>query len=119
MLPLVIADGSAPWPNFARVAMDSTRDRAVRRQAMLGLGEASVARLGLADAASGASDEDDVKAQAVFALSQLPRERSVPELMRLARTSENGSVRAAAIFWLGQTGDQRAAEVFRELLGLP
>jgi hypothetical protein len=27
-------------------------------------------------------------------------------------------VRAAAIFWLGQSGDSRAAEVFRELLGI-
>src|SRR5260370_605138 len=72
-----------------------------------------------ANGAGGGSDEDDVKAQAVVALSQLPRERSVPELMRLARTSENGSVRAAAIFWLGQTGDQRAVGVFRDLLGLP
>ncbi len=116
MLPLVIAEQSAPWRDFARIATDSTRGKAVRRQAMFWLGEASLATLGLADAAS---DEDDVKAQAVFALSQLPRERSVPELMRLARTSENGSVRAAAIFWLGQTGDQRAVEVFRELLGLP
>jgi hypothetical protein len=118
MLPLVIAEGSAPWRDFSRIAMDSTRGKAVRRQAMFWLGEASLAKLGLADAGSGASDEDDVKAQAVFALSQLPRERSVPQLMRLARTSENGSVRAAAIFWLGQTGDQRAAEVFRDLLGL-
>ena len=118
MLPLVIADGSAPWRDLARVATDSSRGRATRRQALFWLGEGAIARLGIANAADDATDEDDVKAQAVFSLSQLPRERSLPELMRLARSSGNASVRAAAIFWLGQTGDARAADLFRELLGI-
>jgi hypothetical protein len=118
MLPLVIAEGSAPWRDLSRVAVDSARGRAVRRQALFWLGEGAISKLGIGDAAADPSDEDDVKAQAVFALSQLPRERSVPELVRLARTSDNKPVRAAAIFWLGQSGDSRAAEVFRDLLGI-
>jgi HEAT repeat protein len=118
MVPLVIADGSSPWRDFSKIATDSSRSRGVRRQALFWMGEGAIAKLGIGDARSDATDEDDVKAEAVFSLSQIPRERSLPELMRLARTSTNASIRAAAIFWLGQTGDSRAAEVFRELLGI-
>jgi hypothetical protein len=42
----------------------------------------------------------------------------VPALMDLAKTAKYPSAKRSAIFWLGQTGDPRAADVFAELLGL-
>jgi HEAT repeat protein len=67
-----------------------------------------------------AVDDDpnvEVKEQAVFALSQLPKDRGVPLLIDIARSSERHSrVRKAAIFWLGQSGDERALEFFEEVL---
>jgi HEAT repeat protein len=59
-----------------------------------------------------------MRTQAVFVLSQRPKSESVPDLIELARSSKHPSARRAAIFWLGQTGDPRAADVYADLLGL-
>ena len=57
-----------------------------------------------------------VKEYAVFALSQLPPDRGVPLLVRHARTHPHPGVRKKAMFWLGQSGDERALELFEEIL---
>jgi hypothetical protein len=60
--------------------------------------------------------EVEVKKQAVFALSQLPRGEGVPLLIALARTNTNPVVRKQAYFWLGQSKDPRALSFFEEVL---
>jgi hypothetical protein len=117
MLPLLLSNAPEPWALFLRVARDSSRSRAVRRAALDWLGRGVNARLGIADAEDDTPD-DEVRSQAVFALSQRPRGESVPDLIELARSAKHPSARRAAIFWLGQTGDPRAADVFADLLGL-
>ena len=117
MLPLLVANAPEPWALFLRVARDSSRSRAVRRAALSWLGYGVGAHLGIADAEDDTAD-DEVRSQAVFALSQRPKGESVPDLIDLARSAKHPSARRAAIFWLGQTGDSRAADVFAELLGL-
>lgn len=117
MLPLLLADAPEPWALFLRVARDSSRSRGVRRSALDWLGRGVNARLGIADAEDD-TPEDEVRSQAVFALSQRPKSESVPDLIELARSAKHPSSRRAAVFWLGQTGDSRAADVFAELLGL-
>jgi hypothetical protein len=52
--------------------------------------------------------DDEVKKQAVFALSQLPNSEGVPLLIGLARGNANPTVRKQAFFWLGQSKDPRA-----------
>jgi hypothetical protein len=117
MLPLLVANAPEPWALFLRVARDSSRSRGVRRAALSWLGYGVGAHLGIADAEDDTA-EDEVRSQAVFALSQRPKGESVPDLIDLARSAKHPSARRAAIFWLGQTGDSRAADVFGELLGL-
>ena len=117
MLPLLLADAPKPWSLFLRVARDSSRSRGVRHAALDWLGRGVSARLGIADAGDDTPD-DEMRSQAVFALSQRPRGESVPDLIELARSAKHPSARRAAIFWLGQTGDSRAADVFADLLGL-
>ena len=73
--------------------------------------------LGIADTRDESTD-DEMRSQAVFVLSQRPKSESVPELIDLARSAKHASARRAAIFWLGQTGDSRAIEVYAELLGI-
>ena len=51
-----------------------------------------------------------------FAISQLPKERSVPMLVDIARSNKSPSVRKKAIFWLGQSGDPAAIKFFEEIL---
>ena len=117
MLPLVIADAPDPWPLLLRVARDDNRPRDVRRGAITWLGNGVVDHLGLSDDRA-QTDDDEIRSQAVFVLSQRPASESVPELVRLAQTEKRASVRRAAIFWLGQTGDPRATAVYAELLGM-
>jgi hypothetical protein len=116
IVPLVAAEGSNPWPLLLRVARDDARPRELRRQALFWLGQGVNDHLGIDDDAR--SDDDEMKSQAVFAISQQPREWSTPRLIEVARTSKNPVVRSQAIFWLGQTGDPRIADLFAELLGL-
>jgi len=63
------------------------------------------------------TDEDDeVKNSAVFAISQLPKEKSVPLLIDIAENNKSASVRKKAIFWLGQTGAEEALKYFEKIL---
>jgi HEAT repeat protein len=59
--------------------------------------------------------ETEVKKKAVFALSQLPREKRSCSL-GVARTNRNPVVRKQAIFWLGQSNDARALAFIEEIL---
>jgi hypothetical protein len=58
----------------------------------------------------------EVKKQAVFALSQLPRDEGTPILIKLARGHSHPVVRKQAMFWLGQSKDPRALTFFEEVL---
>lgn len=118
MSPLVAADGSEPWPQLLAIARSDARPRDTRREAIFWLAEATNRHLGIDNADANLSDEDDIKQQAVFAISQLSRDVAVPKLVEVARNNKNAPVRRQAIFWLGQSGDSRATALFAELLGL-
>jgi HEAT repeat protein len=60
--------------------------------------------------------DTDVRKRAVFALSQLPRDESIPKLIDVARNNKNAAVRQQAMFWLGQTNDPRAIKFFEDVL---
>jgi hypothetical protein len=115
MLPLILADVPDPWPLLLRIARDDNRPRDVRRNALTWLANGVTDHLGIADSGDD-SEDDQMRTQAVFVLSQRPKAESVPELIELARTAKHASARRSAIFWLGQTGDPRAVDVFAELL---
>jgi hypothetical protein len=118
MSPLIAAEGSEPWPQLLAIARSETRPREARREAMFWLAEATNHHLGIDDADENVSEEDDIRQQAVFAISQLPRDVAIPKLLEVARSPNRPAVRKQAIFWLGQSGDARATALFAELLGL-
>jgi len=60
--------------------------------------------------------ETEIRKKAVFALSQLPRDESVPKLIDVARTHRDAAVRRQAMFWLGQSRDPRALAFFEQVL---
>jgi hypothetical protein len=117
ILPLILVDAPDPWPALLRVARDNSRGMNVRRDALMWLGKGAIAHLNIEQERDDTPD-DEMRTQAVFALSQRPKSESVPALMDLAKTAKYPSAKRSAIFWLGQTGDPRAADVFAELLGL-
>ena len=58
----------------------------------------------------------EVQVQAVRAISERRAEESVPLLIKIARTHPNQMVRRQAIRSLGESGDPRAIDFFREVL---
>lgn len=118
ILPMVVADAPDPWPVLLRIARDDTRPRDVRQSTLQWLSYGVNQHLGIADADAGGSDDDEMRKQAVFVLSQRPKTESVPELMDLARNAKHPAARKEAIFWLSQSGDMRVADLYAELLGI-
>ncbi|HEX7330733.1 MAG TPA: HEAT repeat domain-containing protein [Pyrinomonadaceae bacterium] len=90
----------------------------VRRQAIRLLGE----RVGkrsfdfLSQTAQSPTADAEVQVQAVRAISERRSEESVPLLIKIAKTHPNQLVRKQAIRSLGESGDPRAVEFFREVL---
>jgi HEAT repeat protein len=58
----------------------------------------------------------EVQVQAVRAISERRADESVPLLIKIARSHPNQLVRKQAIRSLGESGDPRAVEFFREVL---
>ena len=90
----------------------------VRRQAIRLLGERVSKRSFdfLSQTAQSTDGNAEVQVQAVRAISQRRSEESVPILIKIARTHPNQQVRRRAINVLGESGDPRALEFFREVL---
>lgn len=118
ILAAVIARNARPWPALFRIARAESYPRAIRNTAATWLGRAAASRLtaSLHGRISDASDLE-VRKQAVFALSQRPREEAIPALLQVAQTSSEPALRRAAIFWLAQSGDPRALDLFARILG--
>jgi HEAT repeat protein len=104
--------------NFLIKVAESDPDRELRKQALFWLGQ-TAGRRGLevlGNVVEKSDDDTEVQKQAVFAISQRPKDESVPLLIKIARTHPKPAVRKQAMFWLGQTGDERALEFFKEIL---
>jgi HEAT repeat protein len=90
----------------------------VRRQAIRLLGE-RVSKKSLdflSTTAQSATGDTEVQIQAVRAISERRQDEAVPLLIKIARTHANQLVKKQAIRSLGESGDPRAVEFFREVL---
>jgi hypothetical protein len=116
-----LADSTTVWPELLRIARDPDVATETRRQAVFWVSQAAevAATRGLDSLVDEDSIDREVREQAVFALSQRPREEGVPALVRIARTHHDPALRRRAIFWLGQSNDPRALALFEELLTRP
>ena len=121
VFPAVLADSVTVWPDLLRIARDTKVSRRARRQCVFWLGQAAgdAATRGLTDLVDDRSADHDVREQAVFALSQRPKDEGVPALIRIVRENRDPDLRKKAIFWLGQSDDPRALALFEELLTKP
>jgi HEAT repeat protein len=99
---------------IARTAGDEElRQSAIHRLGEL-VSERSFQMLG--DTVNSSGEKTEVQLEAVRAISERPVEQSVPMLIKVARTHPNLEVRKEAIRKLGESGDPRAVEFFREIL---
>jgi len=90
----------------------------LRRQAIRSLGERAGKRSFdfLSTTAQSPDGNAEVQVQAVRAISERHSEETVPLLIKIARTHPNQFVRKQAIRSLGESGDPRAVDFFREVL---
>jgi HEAT repeat protein len=90
----------------------------VRRQAIRLLGERATKRSFefLSQTAQSTDGNTEVQIQAVRAISERKPEEAVPLLIKIARTHPNQIVRKQAMRLLGESGDPRAIDFFREVL---
>jgi HEAT repeat protein len=104
--------------DFLIKVAESDPDREVKKQALFWLGQKAGQRSldALGKVVESTDDDTEVQKQAVFAISQRPKDEAVPLLIKIAKTHSKPEVRKQAIFWLGQTGDERALEFFKEVL---
>ena len=114
ILPLVLADSINPWPTLLRFARDERLSRSIHSTVAFWLARGAAAKLGYAD--RDADDDDEIRTQAVFALSQQPKETAIPQLIEIVRHNSHPAACAQALFWLGQSGDPRAINLFDEIL---
>ena len=113
-----LADSTVIWPRLLETARKESVATETRRQAIFWLGQAAgkAATRGLDSIAGDDRADIELRKQAVFALSQRPKEEGVPVLIQIARSNRYGEIRKSALFWLGQSDDPRALALFDELL---
>ena len=118
IFPATIVDSANVWPTFIRIARNDNLPRETRNQSVFWLGQAAgeAVTKDLKDIVLDNGVSREVREQAVFALSQRPREEGVPALIAVARTNKDPEIRKKALFWLGQSHDPRAIDLFEELL---
>ena len=131
LLPAVLADDPAAVSRLIDLAKDGARAEETRRQSIqwIGLiGDATVVPTlvsfargdrspvgGDADYDGDGPGEEGLATAAVAALTFVQDGAGVPSLIDLAH--KGGSrVRRSAVFWLGQTGDQRAIAALHEII---
>jgi len=118
IFPATIADSANIWPALIKIARNADLPRSTRTQSVFWVGQAAgeAATANLNSIVLDNSVDREVRESAVFALSQRPREEGIPALIAVARTNKDPELRKKALFWLGQSNDPRAIDLFEELL---
>ena len=107
--------GAAEW--MLDVARDKDTDIDTRTQALFW-----AAQSGSVDADTYVKifdevDDEDLRGQVVFGLSQMGTSAAVDAMIHIAKTAANQDLRDQALFWLGQTNDERAVDFLLEVIG--
>jgi HEAT repeat protein len=104
--------------DFLIKVAETEQDRSLRKSAIFWLGQKAGERTlkVLSNLVTRTDGDTEVRKAAVFAISRRPADEAVPLLIDIARTNPDPSVRKQALFWLGQTGDPRAIDLFKEIL---
>jgi hypothetical protein len=118
LLPATLADSMTVWPSLLHIARNASLPVGRRRAAVFWLGQAAETAAGLAlDSVVGDPTGDrEVRKEAVFALSQRSPAEGVPRLIHIAKANPDPELRKSALFWLGQSDDPRALDLFEEIL---
>lgn len=122
IFPALLGEGVIAWPKLLQIARrESGAERRKHSEATFWLGRYAASKMTGSVDPFGAderdeSEQEDVKGNAVFLLSQMRGQEGVNSLIDVARTNKDPYVRSKALFWLGESRDPRAIDVFEEIL---
>ncbi|HEX6051020.1 MAG TPA: HEAT repeat domain-containing protein [Gemmatimonadaceae bacterium] len=117
VMAAALADSADIWRRLLALAREDDRPSDVRSSALYWLsGVAPAEAVGpLAAIARSGTEPRSAREGVLTALSQLRDAAGVPTLIALARGDEAAWLRERAIFWLGNTDDERARTTLRAL----
>lgn len=117
--PVALADSVTVWPKLIELARDRDRPIEVRKPALFWAGQVGEAAVldPVRAIATDDSEDESMRKQATFVLSQLPDGAGNAALMSIARGNGAVAVRKQALFWVGQgdTPTSKLLELYREL----
>ena len=118
LLPATLADSVTIWPSLLQLARCLGVPMERRRSAVFWLGQAAGAAVDRSPRLhcrrpGGPSEKSGSKR---FLPCRSGFRGSVPALIRIARTNPDPELRKTALFWLGQSDDPRALDLFEEIL---
>jgi hypothetical protein len=113
-----IADSTNLWRRMLEIARDNDASEASRKSSLFWVSQeaSSVATAGLSAVAMDEDADSPVRNDALFFLSQRAHGEGVPALIRVVRESKSPKLRKDAIWFLSQSRDPRAIELFEQLL---
>jgi hypothetical protein len=113
-----IADSTNLWRRMLEIARDNDASDASRKSSLFWVSQevSSVATAGLSAVAMDEDADTPVRGDAMFFLSQRANGEGVPALIRVVRESKSPKLRKDAIWFLSQSRDPRAIELFEKLL---
>jgi HEAT repeat protein len=100
-------------------ALDQSEDIDLRKQALFWAGQRRSVNLDRLQGLYARLTDVEMKEQLIFLYAHRPEEAAVDRLIEIARSEEDRELRKKAIFWLGQTRDERAIAFLLELVGDP
>lgn len=100
-------------------ALDPSEPVELRKQALFWAGQHESIDLSRLSGLYQSLDDAEMKEQIIFVYAQRDEPEVVERLVEIARTETDPELRKMAVFWLGQTGDERAIEFLLELVDEP
>jgi hypothetical protein len=113
-----IADAPSSWRRMLDIARSPEASESSRKSSLFWVSQeaSAVATAGLTDVAMSDSNASAVRTDALFYLAQRRNGEGIPSLIRVVRESKSVRLRKNAIFYLAQSGDPRALDLFQTLL---
>jgi HEAT repeats len=118
ILGAAIADGQTPWKRMLDIARDNGASDASRKASIFWVSQqaGTVATAGLRDVVMDDDANASVRSDALFQLAQRKDGEGVPALIRVVQESKSPKLRKDAIWFLSQSKDPRALDLFEKLL---
>ncbi|MEO8337090.1 MAG: hypothetical protein ABI664_19045 [bacterium] len=113
-----IADSANLWRRMLEIARDNDASEAARKSSLFWVSQevSAVATAGIGDVAMDDDAMGSVRNDALFFLAQRPRGEGIAGLIRVVRESKSYKMRKDAIWFLSQSRDLRAMDLFEKLL---